>query len=431
MSGMIRLRPTQILLTSEEVNKAFHKSCPTNPKAPLPSGTLSWDYNITVRRNKNNKTVQNFMIHEDQPTGNREVESGEISEMSDFSFGPTLSRRGLSDRKTLFIGSNGSSEAGDEGNDDDERSSESTWGERHSVTTLTNDYSASGNFIPSGLIDGSISSTDEQQDLGRMANSDGPIGHEPNGGQGENFIDIEYMADIELSVLGDSESSAQDSDPENPNQESYSLPMDGASEQSISQKLEDMNIFASPVAPPRDLDDAPFRSRESFINGSPGTPDTPGGVSLPPTPPSVRRLLEEVSPGLDDVGGLSPRHVAVSRARLARYRSRSHQYSALVGQTPEAQAGSSHHQRSYTSGAFQQLPFSSSPPPARIGRRVIAAGAQSTTGEPYDTNTDDSDGGIGILGQDAGIEKVFNGGREDGTDSMNRRKEDAARRLFG
>lgn len=433
MSGMIRLRPTQILLTSEEVSKALQKFRPINPEfSSSPSSvTLSWDHNIVVRKHRNTKeagrSAQNFIIHEDPPIDDREADSGEMSEMSDFSFGPILFRRNFSDGNDLPTEANNSSEVGGKSSDDEQGSESTSWDGRHSVTTLTNDSPDNGNFISSTLIDGSISSADEQQDSIWEVYSDGLTEHDPNSEKEESFIDIEYLADVELSVPEDSGSSAQGSDAEDRTLESYSLPMDGASEESIRQRFGDMNIYASPVVSPRG--GGRVRSRGSPDSGTPGTPSA---VFLPPTPPSVRRFLEEVSPRLDDVAGLSPLHVAVSRARLARYRLRSFQHSVLTGLADDGdlQERYGHHQQLPTSGVSQGSVFNSSPPLTHVKRCVIAVGARPMGDEPHDTNTDDSDGGIEILEQVYGTISSSRIKKSE-VDDQEGEKEDSARKLFG
>lgn len=434
MSGMIRLRPTQILLTSEEVSKALKKFHPVSLEFPSSSssGKLPWDRSIT-RRHRNTrkagKAARDFIIHEDPLVNGREADSGEMSEMSDFSFGPILFRRSLSDGNTLLAETNNDSEAGYEGSDDGQGSESTSWDGRHSVTTLTNNSPASGNFISSTLIDGSISSADEQQDLIWEVYSNGLTEHGSNSEKGESFVDIEYLADVELSVPEDSGSSTQGYYTEDHVQESYSLPVDGASEKGIRQEFKDMDIYASPISPP-ERDEGRVRSRGSPDGGTPGTPGTISGASLPPTPPSVRRLLEEVSPHLDDVAGLSPLHVAVSRVRLARYRSRSLQHSALTGRAGDLEEGDGHHQRFRTSGISQEWLFNSSPPLTHVKRRATTIGARPMSGEPYGTNTDDSDGGIEILEQVSGT-GTDSGGKEDEIDGLDGEREDAARKLFG
>lgn len=391
MSGMIRLRPTQILLTSEEVSKALHKLRPIDREvSPSPSSaTLSWDHNIAVRRHRKTgklgKTAQSFIIHEDPPMNDYEADSGEVSDMSDFSFGPILFKRSLGDENSLLAEPNSSSEAGDKVSD--EQNSQSTsW---HSGTTLTND-----SFISSTLVDGLMSSADEQQDLTWEVYSDDLTEHGSHVAE-DNFIDIDYLADVELSVPEGSGSSAQGSDAEDCLQESYSLPMDGASEEGIRQSFGDMNIYASPVAPSGDQ--RRVRSRGSPDGGAPGFPGTPSIASLPPTPPSGRKFLEEVSPHLDDVAGGSPLYIAVS---LARHCSRSLQHSVLTGLTGDFQEGDGH-QRSHTFGIPQRPAFNSSPPQIHV-KRVITIGAGPMSREPYGTNTDDSDGGIEIPEQVSG-----------------------------
>lgn len=433
MSGMIRLRPTQILLTSEEVSKALQKFRPINPEfSSSPSSTtLSWDHNIVVRRHRNTKeagrTAQNFIIHEDPPMNDRETDSSEISDMSDFSFGPILFRRNLSDGNYLPTETNNSSEAGGKGSDDEQGSESTSWDGRHSVTTLTNDSPASGNFISSTLIDGSISSADEQQDLIWEVYSDDLTEHDPNGEEEESFIDIEYLADVELSVPEDSGSSDQGFDAEGRTHESYSLPMDGTSEEIIRQRFGDMNIYASPAR-----DGGRARSRGSPDSETAVTPGTPSAVSFPPTPPSVRRFLEEVSPRLDDVAGLSPLHVAVSRARLARYHSRNFQHSVLTGlvDDDDLQESYGHHQRLPTSGASQGSVFNSSPPLTHVKRCAMAIGARPMGDEPHSTNTDDSDGGIEILEQVSGTASSSRIKKSE-VDDKDGEREDSARKLFG
>lgn len=431
MSGMIRLRPTQILLTSEEVSKALHKFRPINPEFLPPSpATLSWDHNIAARRHRDtkgvNKTAYNFTIHEDLPMNDREVDSGEMSEMSDFSFGPILLRRNPSDGNSLLVETNNGFEAGGKDSDDEQGSESTSWDGRHSVTTLTNDSPTSGNFISSTLIDGSISSADEQQDTIWEVYSDGLTEHDSSSEKGESFIDIEYLADVELSVPEASGSSAQSSDAEDRSLKSYSLPMDGAGEEDIRHRFRGMNIYASPAVPP--LDEGRARSPDS---GTPGTPGTPSAISLPPTPSSVRRLLEEVSPRLDDVAGFSPLHVAVSRARLARYRSRSFQHSVLTGLAGDDDLREDgHHQRLHTSEIPQRLVFNSSPPLAHVKRCVMTVGTELLGDEPNSTNTDDSDGGIQILEQ---VSRIVNpsGRKKSETGDQDGEREDAARELFG
>lgn len=424
MSGMIRLRPTQILLTSEEVSKALHKLRPINREisSSPSSATLSWDHNIAVRRHRNTvklgKTAQNFIIHEDPPMNDYEADSGEMSDMSDFSFGPILFKRSLGDENSLLAEPNSSSETGDKVSD--EQNSQSTsW---HSGTTLTND-----SFISSTLVDGLVSSADEQQDLTWEGYSDDLTEHGSHVAE-DNFIDIDYLADVELSVPEGSGSSAQGSDAEDCIQESYSLPMDGTSEEGIRQSFGDMNIYASPVAPSGDK--RRVSSRGSPDNGTPGSPGTPNIASLPPTPPSVRRFLEEVSPHLDGVAGGPPLHIAVSRARLARYCSRSLQHSVLTGLTSDLREGDGHHQRSHTLGISQRPVFNSSPPQIHVKRRVITIGAGPMGSEPYGTNTDDSDGGIEIPEQVSGA--VSSSGEKGGdTGDLDGGREEATRELFG
>lgn len=430
MSGMIRLRPTQILLTSEEVSKALHKLRSINLEfSSSPSATLPWDHNIAVRRHRGmgklGETAQNFVIHEDPPTSDREIDSGEMSDMSDFSFGPILFRKSPSDEKSL-AGAGSSSETSDRGTcSDDEQNSESTsW---HSGTTLTNDSPAS--FISLTPADHSISSADEQQDLNWEAFPDGLTEHGSNGTEGNNLIDINYLADAELSMPEDSGSSTQGSDAEDRAQESYFLPMDGTSEDDIRKGFEDMNIYASPAVPSREKKGRD-RSRDSLDCGTPETPGTSSATSLLPTPPSVRRFLEEVSPCLDDIAGLSPLHVAVSRARLARYRSRSLRHSILTGLAGDLQEGDGHHQRSYTSGGFRRSVFNSSPPIIHIKRRVMTVGAGPTVNEPYNANTDDSDGGIEIA-EPVSECLSSSGGKEGKTNDLGKAREDTAGKLFG
>lgn len=425
MSGMIRLRPTQILLTSEEVSKALHKLRSINPEfSSSPSATLSWDHNIAVRRHRGmgklGEAAQNFIIHEDPPTSDREIDSGEMSDMSDFSFGPIFFRRSPSDEKSLLAGTGNSSETSDKDSD----GGSTSW---HSGTTLANDSSAS--FISLTLADHSISSADEQQDLNWGVFPDGLAEHGSNGTEGNNLIDINYLADVELSVPEDSGSSARGSDAEDHAQESYFLPMDGTSEDDIRQGFGDMNIYASPAVPSRDKKGRD-RSREPPDRGNPETPGTSSTTSLPPTPPSVQRFLEEVSPYLDDIAGLSPLHVAVSRARLARCRSRSLQHSVLTGLTGDLQEEDNHYQRSHTSGIFQRSVFNSSPPIIHVKRRALTVGAGPMGNESYSANTDDSDGGIEISEQVS--EALSSGGRKEGeTDALDGEREDTAGKLFG
>lgn len=425
MSGMIRLRPTQILLTSEEVSKALHKLRSINPEFSSPSATLSWDHNIVARRHRGigklGETAQNFVIHEDPPTSDREIDSGEMSDMSDFSFGPILFRRSLSDEKSLLVGAGSSSEI----SSNDEQNSESTsW---HSGTTLTNDSPAS--FISLTLADNSISSADEQQDLNWGGFPDGFTEHGSNGVEENNLIDVNYLADVELSVPEDSESSVRGSDAEDCAQESYFLPMDGISEDDIIQGFGDMNIYASPAVPSR-AKTGRDRSRESPDRGILETPGTSSTTSLPPTPHSVQRFLEEVPPCLDDIAGLSPLHVAVSRARLARYRSRSLQHSVLTGLTGDLQEGGGHHQQSHTPGIFRGSVSNNSPPLIHIKRCVMTVGAGPMWNEPYNMNTDDSDGGIEISEQ---VSEALSSseGNEGGTDDLDRAREDTAGKLYG
>ncbi|KAI5845780.1 hypothetical protein DFP73DRAFT_526316 [Morchella snyderi] len=397
MAGMIRLRPTQIILTGEEVNKTLHKSCPTVPKSLTLSVPLKWDHNVTFRKGRSTMITEKaeacFGIHEDSTTLS-EADSDEISEMSDFSFGPILLDINPSDPNVSVITeANGSSEDGDEGSDEDSVKSVSWDGEYNtSVDTLTNNSIGSDDetSIPSTLNVGSSNFLlDRAKDAAWEIYSDECIVNSATHDT-PNAYDIDYhdQASSELSI-GDNSMSEQGSDAENYAQESYSLPMDGAVEHRLGEIFADLDLYASPASPTQN--NLPFRKKESAsMSRNPGFLETPGdSTRIPPTPPSPR---------LEDVIGLSPRHIALSRAILAPYRSdRAKNPIPSRSNSSSIHEGSNHHQRSRTSQRRLAYSRDLSPnhPRNSSPSDVITT---PTTQEHPSAGTDDSDGGIQMLG---------------------------------
>ncbi|KAH0605840.1 uncharacterized protein H6S33_004297 [Morchella sextelata] len=396
MAGMIRLRPTQIILTGEEVNKTLHKSYPTVPKSQTLSVPLQWDHNVTFRKGRGTMITEKakascFGIHEDSTTLS-EADSDEISEMSDFSFGPILLDINPSDTNSVIAEANCSSEDGDEGSGGDSVKSASWDGEYDtSVDTLTNNSIGSDDetLIPSTLnVGGSNFLLDRarEQDAVWEIYSDTPAEHEfmVNGATHDtpDVYDFEYQADAELMSIGDDAMSGQDSDAENCAQESYSLPMDGAGEHRLGEIFADLDLYASPASPAQK--NSSFREKESPSSRTPGFLEVPdSSTNITPTPPSVRRLLNEIPPRLEDVIGLSPRHLALSRAILARYRS-DHTKNSI----PSRSNSSSIHEV-----------YSRDLSPNRSGHRSFSEIITTLPTQEYPSaGIDDSDGRIQILG---------------------------------
>lgn len=416
MAGMIRLRPTQIILTGEEVNKTLHKSCPTVPKSQTLSVPLEWDHNVTFRKGRGTMITEKakelcFGIHEDSTTLS-EADSDEISEMSDFSFGPILLdiNPSCSGTNSVIAEANSSSEDGDEGSGEVSLKSVSWDGEYDtSVDTLTNNSIGSDDktSIPSTLnVGGSNFLLDREQDAVWEIYSDTPAEHESmvNGTTYDtpNAYDIEYQADVELSI-GDDAMSGQDSDAENCAQESYSLPMDGAAEHTLSEIFAELDLYASPASPAQN--NVSFREKESPSSRTPGFLEIPdNSTNIAPTPPSVRRLLNGIPPRLEDFIGLSPRHVALSRAILARYRS-DHTKNPIPSQSAHSSSiheGNNHHhhhQRSRTSSQRRSAYSRDLSPNQYSGHRSFNEVITTPPTQQHpNVSTDDSDGGIQIIG---------------------------------
>ncbi|KAH8148726.1 uncharacterized protein LAJ45_07069 [Morchella importuna] len=344
-----------------------------------------------------------FGIHEDSTTLS-EADSDEISEMSDFSFGPILLDINPSCSGTNFAiaEADSSSEDGDEDSGEDSLKSVSWDGEHDtSVDTLTNNSTGSDDetLIPSTLsVGGSNFLLDREQDAVWEIYSDTPAEHESviNGTTHDtpNAYDIEYQADAELSI-GDDAMSGQDSDAENCAQESYSLPIDGAAEYRLGEIFAELDLYASPASPAQN--NLSFREKESPSSRTPGfleIPDT--STNIAPTPPSVRRLLNGIPPRLEYFIGLSPRHIALSHATPARYRS-DHTKIPIPSRS-SIHEGNNHYQRSRTSPQRRSA-YSRDLSPNRSRHRssneVITT--PPTQAHP-NVGTDDSDGGIQTTG---------------------------------
>ncbi|RPA98441.1 hypothetical protein L873DRAFT_1790247 [Choiromyces venosus 120613-1] len=294
MAGIIRLRPNRIVLTAEEVRNIHPRntntgsgSCSSSGAPPTTAAVLAWDHNITRRRARARASRRHCAETLDlYAPGIGEWSDGSVRVLEDGDAAEGWRGRGRRVGGRAAGGGQGVGGAvvgeGEDalilpfaelGLDDlrgevqgEEEEEEEEVGERIL-------HSDSDSDIVNASPDPSIttSSNHTTSTLGtREVYDEGP----------EDFIDISFLADIDFD--------APDSSPPSP-----------------------------PTATTAYLDGATSTLASLDLSSPPST-----GVK---TPTSLRRFAErELSSPGDGVSGLSPRHKAVERRRLARYRDRSH-----------------------------------------------------------------------------------------------------------
>ncbi|CUS06659.1 unnamed protein product [Tuber aestivum] len=270
MSAIIRLRPNRIVLTSDEVHNLHPRSADpsSSGSTPSPAAILAWDHNITRRRARARASRRHCAEALD-------LYAPELEEGSDGSV------KILEDEDVMEEWSGGGGGEGDgregvalEGNEDIlilPFADVGVGGVRvEEGGTVQRADSDSGNATASASASGSGSGDPALSATGAGGVDDAS----------HDFIDIAYLADIDFDP--------PDSPlPTPPTTEAY---LDGATAALASLDISTL---------------------ETTTTGA-------------KTPTSLRRFAERESssPG-DGVSGLSPRHKAVERKRLARYRDRS------------------------------------------------------------------------------------------------------------
>ncbi|KAG0137929.1 hypothetical protein HOY82DRAFT_547079 [Tuber indicum] len=272
MSAIIRLRPNRIVLTSDEVHNLNPRNANANGSGstPSPAATLAWDHNITRRRARARASRKYCAEALD-------LHAPELEEGSDGSVE-------ILEDEDVRPGWGGGGEVGEGGAGE----GVVLEGSGDILVLPFEDVGVRGVQVEEegeGRVQRTDSDSDSASPRASGSGSSDPTFSAPGAGEvddaSHDFIDIAYLADVDFD-LPDSPL------PSPPTIEAY---LDGA-----TAALASLDI------------------------SSPAT--TTAGAK---TPTSLRRFAERESssPG-DGVSGLSPRHKAVERKRLARYRDRSH-----------------------------------------------------------------------------------------------------------
>ncbi|KAG0633448.1 hypothetical protein HOY80DRAFT_625665 [Tuber brumale] len=269
MSAIIRLRPNRIVLTPDEVHNLNPRNtnASSNVSTPSPAAILAWDHNITRRRARARASRRHC-------SETLDLYAPELEEGSDGSVK-------ILEDEDVEPGWSGDGEVGGGGGREEVVSE----GSGDILGLPLEDVGVRGVQVEEGGVQRTDSDSDNASPRASGSGSGDPTFSAPDAGEvddaSHDFIDIAYLADVDFD-LPDS------SPPSPPTIEAY---LDGA-----TIALASLDISSSAT--------------------------TTTGAK---TPTSLRRFAERESssPG-DGVSGLSPRHKAVERKRLARYRDRSH-----------------------------------------------------------------------------------------------------------
>lgn len=278
MSAIIRLRPNRIVLTPDEVRNLHPRdtSASSHDSTPSPAAILAWDHNITRRRARARASRKYCAETLDlyAPELEEEGSDGSVKILEDED-----EREGWS----------GSGRGGGRG-EGDGREGVVSEGSAESLILPFADVDVRGMQVEVQVEEGRVqragSDGGDASASASDSGSSGPISSPPRAGEVDDapqeFIDIAYLADVDFDP--------PDSPLSNPPTiETY---LDGATAALLSLDI-----------------------------STPATTITTRGTK---TPTSLRFFAERESssPG-DGVSGLSPRHKAVEKRRLAKYRDRS------------------------------------------------------------------------------------------------------------
>jgi len=278
MSAIIRLRPNRIVLTPDEVRNLHPRdtSASSNVSTPSPAAILAWDHNITRRRARARASRKYCAETLDlyAPELEEEVSDGSVKILED------------EDEREGWSGSGGGGGRGEGGG----REGVVSEGSAESLILPFADVGVRGVQVEVQMEEGRVQRAgSDGGDASARASGSGsssPISSLGAGGVDDTpqeFIDIAYLADVDFDP------------PDSP--------------------------LSSPPTIETYLDGATAALASLDISTAATTTTTATGTK---TPTSLRRFTERESssPG-DGVSGLSPRHKAVQKRRLGRYRDRS------------------------------------------------------------------------------------------------------------
>ncbi|PUU83777.1 hypothetical protein B9Z19DRAFT_1071626 [Tuber borchii] len=277
MSAIIRLRPNRIVLTPDEVRNLHPRdtSASSQGSTPSPAAILAWNHNITRRRARARASRKYCAETLDlyAPELEEEVSDGSVKILED------------EDEREVWSGSGG---GGDRGKGDG-REGVVSEGSTESLILPFADVGVRGVQVEAQVEEGRVQHAgSDGGDASASASGSGgssptssPLGAGEVDDAPQEFIDIAYLADVDFDPPDSPLSSP-------PTIETY---LDGA-----AAALASLDISTA------------------------ATTTTTGTK----TPTSLLRFAERESssPG-DGISGLSPRHKAVEKKRLAKYRDRS------------------------------------------------------------------------------------------------------------
>jgi len=283
MSAIIRLRPNRIVLTSDEVRNLRPRdtSASSGGSTPSPAAVLAWDHNITRRRARARASRKYCSEALD-------LYAPELEESSDGNVK-------ILEDEDVRGGWSGGGGGGGGGS-----------GEGGGREEVVLDGSVESLILP--FADVGVREVQEEVREEVQEEEEGRIQRAPSDG-----------GDVSASASGSGSSG------------STSSPPDTGDVDDVLQDFIDIAYLADVDFDPPDSPLSSPPTIETYLDGATATlasldistaATTTSGTK---TPTSLRRFAERESssPG-DGVSGLSPRHKAVERRRLARYRDRSH-----------------------------------------------------------------------------------------------------------